>query len=89
MANFNLDCEKLRESYQDLVNNSGLPAAAVFYVTQSFFRDLEMEYTRALQIAAMQEGEKEESITVGEKLNDKDAAAIQEEETTTINEENE
>lgn len=65
MANFNLECEKLRESYQNLVNNCGLPAAAVFYITQSFFRDIEMEYTRALQIAEMQEGEKEEAVTVG------------------------
>ena len=69
MANFNLDCEKLRESYQNLVNNSGLPAAAVFYVTQSFFRDLENEYIRTLQIAEMQEGEKEETVSFGEKSN--------------------
>ena len=69
MANFNLDCEKLRESYQNLVNNSGLPAAAVFYVTQSFFRDLENEYIRTLQITEMQEGEKEETVSFGEKSN--------------------
>ena len=69
MANFNLDCEKLRESYQNLVNNSGLPAAAVFYVTQSFFRDLENEYIRTLQIAEMQEGEEEETVSFGEESN--------------------
>lgn len=66
-----------------------MPAAAIFYVTQSFFRDLETEYIRTLQIAEMQEGEKEESVTIGEKPDNKDTAVTQEGETAVIDEENE
>lgn len=54
---FNTSCEKFKESLINLINGSGLPIGAVYYITRHIMNEIESTYYAVINSEAIEQKE--------------------------------